>query len=75
MVWIVVAGIAGTLVGYLTARVLQGRHRVGTLRVDRSDSAESPYLFLELDADGMRRIQAHRTVTLDVRTENYLPRN
>ena len=73
MVWFIVIAVAGWAVGYLTAKLLPCR--AGTLRVDRSDPSEPAYLFLELSTDGMRRIQSHRTVTLTVRREDYLPRN
>ncbi len=73
MVWFILIAVAGWVGGYLTAKLLQCR--AGTLRVDRSDPSEPAYLFLELSPDGMRRIQSHRTVTLAVRREDYLPRN
>lgn len=75
MVWVIAAGLVGVGIGYLLAKARMTSARVGTLRVDRSDPTESPYLFLELDPDGMRCIQSRRTVTLAVRTDNYLPRN
>lgn len=44
---------------------------VGTLRIDRSDPDDSPYLFLELSTDP-RELMKKDVVTLKVSTENYI---
>ncbi len=76
ILYIVLAIALGTvagIVGYeITARIRR-RNCIGALRMDRSDPDEAPYLFLELDPDGMQKIHRYKTVTLRVRIENYLP--
>ena len=71
----VMCGVIGVLFGFIFAVLLQKRKKIGTLRMDRSDPTEAPYLFLELDPDGMRKINRFKTVVLRVKLENYIPRN
>ena len=71
----VVFGVIGVLFGFIFAVLLQKRKKIGALRMDRSDPNEAPYLFLELDPDGMRKINRFKTVVLRVKLENYIPRN
>lgn len=71
----VMCGVIGTLLGFLFAVLLRKRKKIGTLRMDQSDPNEVPYLFLELDPDGMRKINRFKTIVLRVRLENYIPRN
>ena len=71
----VMCGVIGVLFGFIFAVLLQKRKKIGTLRMDRSDPNEAPYLFLELDPDGMGKINRFKTVVLRVRLENYIPRN
>lgn len=75
MIFCVVCGVIGVLFGFIFAVLLQKRKKIGTLRMDQSDPNEAPYLFLELDPDGMRKINRFKTVVLRVRLENYIPRN
>ena len=75
MIIYVMCGVIGTLFGFMIAELLQKRKKIGTLRMDRSDPNEAPYLFLELDPDGMRKINRLKTVVLRVKLENYIPRN
>ena len=75
MMFCVVCGVIGVLFGFIFAVLLQKRKKIGTLRMDRSDPNEAPYLFLELDPDGMKKINRFKTVVLRVRLENYIPRN
>ena len=71
----VICGVIGVLFGFIFAVLLQKRKKIGALRMDQSDPNEAPYLFLELDPDGMRKINRFKTVALRVRLENYIPRN
>ena len=71
----VICGVIGTLFGFMFAVLLQRRKQIGALRMDRSDPKEAPYLFLELDPDGMKKINRFKNVVLRVRLENYIPRN
>ena len=45
---------------------------IGTLRLDRSDPDEPPYLFLELDRGGMETIHRKKTVQLRVNLKDYI---
>ena len=75
MMFCAVCGVIGVLFGFIFAVLLQKRKKIGALRMDRSDPNEAPYLFLELDPDGMEKINRFKTVVLRVRLENYIPRN
>lgn len=41
--------LVGILVGFIIYSVVLRVSTIGTLRIDQSDPAEPPYLFLELD--------------------------
>lgn len=77
--WLVVGWLGGTVIGYALSWLIVRRHDkklcVGTLRVDRSDSDEAPYLFLELEQDGMTKIHQNKTVLFKVDMNSYLTRN
>lgn len=64
--------IAGIVVGSIATNLIFQRSKVGTLRVDRSDPEDDPYLFLELDK-GVGDITAKHQVLLKVNTDSYLP--
>ncbi|MBR3739255.1 MAG: beta-lactamase induction signal transducer protein [Clostridia bacterium] len=63
------------MIGFALAIILKKEKPIGTLRVDRSDPDEAPYLFLELEQNGMERIRQSKTVVLKVDLNGYLPRN
>ena len=44
---------------------------LGTLRIDKSDPDDGPFMFLELDVDP-RIIERQKYITLRVSTESYL---
>lgn len=70
IIGIVVGIIIGLVVGTL---IFRRRYiPVGDLRIDRSDPTSEPFLFLELGTD-VRTISGMKTVTLNVRNENFLP--
>ena len=62
----------GILIGVLLGVVLSRRRPLGNLRVDRSDPASEPLLFLELDTD-VRTIMRKKSVVFKVRVEDFLP--
>lgn len=64
----------GFLIGYCVGKMTRVRRCAGTLREDRSDPDEEPYLFLELTQEGFHKIQTNDYVTLKVLRENYIPR-
>lgn len=66
--------LIGVVIGF-GLRSLIKQKVAGTLRVDRSDPEDNPYLFLELTKDGMDRIRKHRYITLEVKIKNYISRD
>lgn len=64
----------GYLCSVLTRRKTS-ENFVGTLRVDRSDPNEAPYLFLELDRGGMSKIYQNKIALFKVDLNSYLTRN
>lgn len=74
--WMCVLGgiMLGVLIGYALAVIIRSQKTVGTLRVDQSIPDEAPYLFLELEQDGMTRIRKSKTVLFHVNLENYMTR-
>lgn len=73
-VWLIVPLVIGFGLGYWLSALDRKNKYVGTLRVDRSDPTEAPYLFLELEPDGMAKIHKQKSVVFKVNLENYLPR-
>lgn len=77
--WIVIGWIGGTVIGSILSWLIVRHHKkklyVGTLRVDRSDPDEAPYLFLELEQDGMTKIHQNKTAFFKVDMNSYLTRN
>ncbi len=67
--------VLGLLLGFGLSAVIKREKPVGTLRVDRSDPEEAPYLFLELEQDGMDKIHKAKTVVFKVDLRSYLARN
>lgn len=67
--------IIGFLVGAVLGSVISGvilyLHVVGTLRVDRSDPTENPYLFLEL-SKRLEAVTKKKYVVLRVNKKNYI---
>ena len=62
----------GVVVGFIVGRVTFNQKPIGDLRVDRSDTDGSPYLFLELEA-GIPEIMSQKQVAFRVKVENFLP--
>ena len=44
---------------------------LGTVVIDRSDSEDKPYIFLEL-MTSIRQLEMNNTVTFDVKSKNYI---
>ena len=63
--------IAGFFVGIGVVLIAYRTYSVGTLRIDRSDLNEPPYMFLELDK-GVGDISRKKKVVLKVKNENYI---
>jgi hypothetical protein len=69
MIYIGVGYIIGAIVTMLIFRAFL----VGTLRIDRSDPNDRPYMFLELSKD-VKSVSDKSYVMLKVSNENYLSR-
>lgn len=65
--WVVV----GMLVGLILIKLMRRTKTVGTLRVDRSDPTEPPYLFLEL-AEPLEEWMDENYVLMQVKFKNYI---
>jgi hypothetical protein len=62
----------GILVGIVCTTVATRTKSVGSLRVDTSDSDDSPYLFLELSKD-IEEIYRKKYVMFKVSLKNFIP--
>jgi hypothetical protein len=69
-----ILGVAlGYIGGYALAMLSNNSDPVGTLRIDRSDPDDSPYLFLELDDSIIvNKIAQMENVTFRVLADNYI---
>jgi len=67
--------VAGIIVGFFLTTIIKTKKNsarfAGTIRMDQSDP-DSPYLFLELSPDGMKKIQHEEYVLLHVNLQNYV---
>lgn len=63
--------VFGILIGFLWAGLVFRMFLVGTLRIDRSDPTEAPYMFLELSKP-TSAVTSKSYVILKVRDENYI---
>lgn len=69
---IVLAVIAGIIIGAVITVVIFTAISVGSLRVDQSIPEDEPYLFLEL-TKGVSTILRKKFVVLKVRAEDFIP--
>lgn len=60
--------IIGFIIGFK-----KKRPPIGTLRIDRSDPYDKPYLFLEMDVNPDKLLH-YKYVTFKVNTESYISR-
>ena len=63
--------VVGFAIGFICACIGVLSLKIGTLRIDRSDPGESPYMFLEI-SKGVGDVSGRKYVLLDVRNENYV---
>lgn len=66
----VVLNIVCVIIGFIFGFRLK-KKPIGTLRVDRSDPYDKPYLFLEMDSDPDNLIHG-KYVTFKVNTKSYI---
>jgi hypothetical protein len=62
----------GVLVGTIVTNIIFRAFLVGTLRIDKSDPNENPYMFLEL-SKGMNAITNKNYVILKINVKSLLP--
>ena len=70
----IIAFLAGVLIGTIIYAIAVKTASVGTLRIDQSDPEDSPYLFLELDKN-LSFIASKKYVIMKVKRENYISHN
>lgn len=68
---VVLVAILGFGIGFSCACFGVLSLKIGTLRIDRSDPTEAPYMFLEISKD-VGDISGRKYVLLDVKNENYV---
>lgn len=61
----------GAFMGYILSITVLRSRSIGTLRIDRSDPTDGPYLFLELERD-VGYVSRERYVTFKVSNESYI---
>lgn len=69
--WFLAALFLGVLIGVAASAVFFHAKTIGSLRVDRSDPSEPPYLFLEVEKSP-DTLEHGRMVVLRVRKENLV---
>lgn len=67
---IIMGCILSAIIGFVMG-VTRHHKPVGTLRVDRSDPDDNPYLFLELSEDPSK-LPNQKYITLKVDVKNYI---
>jgi len=65
--------LIGITVGCVATQFIFKRDIIGDLRIDRSDTIDGPYLFLELNK-GLDSFSNKQYVFMRVRDENFNPR-
>lgn len=68
----VVYAVVGIMIGFIVSSIIRQKRPVGFLRIDKSDP-DGPYLFLELKKS-VDEIVTQRTVLLEVKSEDFIPR-
>lgn len=73
--WFIMVGLLGLILGFIFGvNAVYHRLKVGTLRVDQSDPFDEPYLFLE-HSKPVNYVMGRKVVVMDVKVEDYIPRN
>ena len=68
---VVLMTFLGFAIGFISASLAVLKLKVGTLRIDRSDPTENPYMFLEISKD-VSDISSRKYVLLNVKNENFI---
>ena len=67
----IIAFLAGVLIGTIIYAIAVKTASIGTLRIDQSDPEDSPYLFLELNKN-ITVISSKKYVIMKVDLRNYI---
>lgn len=68
---VLIAVVIGFAVGFVFACLGVLGLKIGTLRIDRSDPDEEPYMFLEINK-GVGDISNRKYVLMEVSNENFI---
>lgn len=73
---VIIGGFVFEFIGFMCGvryrTNLERKKTIGSLRIDRSDASDNPYLFLEASG-GVEAISKEKWVVLTVNTENFIP--
>lgn len=72
LIFITIGFFVGLIAGVIAGRYLLIRKPLGFLRVDKSNSVDEPYLFLEL-TESPNEIEKNTYVTFIVKSEDFIP--
>ena len=72
---IVISFIFGIVISLLVAHYVFRPKQIGSLRIDRSDPDDGPYLFLELEPGGIYKLQHSKYILLKVEERDYISRD
>ncbi len=64
--------VIGALLGFAMSVIISRAKSIGSLRIDRSDSDDNPYLFLELSKD-IDDFSEKKYITLKVNKKDFIP--
>jgi hypothetical protein len=67
----VVLLLIGICIGIALTKLFGRKRPIGTLRIDRSDPSDEPYLFADLDVP-IHNFCNEKTVLMKVSNENYV---
>lgn len=77
LIALLLSSLLFTMLGIVIGRVItmhyMGEKLIGTLHLETSDP-DGPYLFLELDHNGMERIEKNKHALVHVDTKSYISR-
>lgn len=64
----------GHVIGCFIGSSHKNEESIGTIKVDSSDPVEGPYLFIELEKDGLQKLYTKEYVMMKVDLDGYIPR-
>ena len=68
----VILFLGGVVLGSIISAAINKMRSIGALRIDQSDPADKPYMFLEIKR-GVEDISRRKLVVLKVKRENFIP--